>query len=133
MGAVPAQLGSQASARHSCKRGHLVRAFYLSIGLASPSLDVETCGVGFFLKFEAWVLKFLLRRRQFPNPDIPEPNLAVMILQQNVPFYFIPKSRRILELAFGNRAFLGFAAAGVIQHLGPIQPVLDLVSLNHNS
>src|SRR5882762_7680300 len=79
------------------------------------------------------VTAMLLLYRQFPNLDVPEPTLVVVIGQHNVTFNLAAESGRTPELALGDAGLHSVAAQFVFQHLRPIEPVLDVVALNQHA
>src|SRR5262245_10034902 len=66
------------------------------------------------------------RRPQLTNPDIAEPHLVAVVLQQDVPLELRAPAGLILELALRLRGLQRRALQLVLDHLHAVQPMLDV-------
>ena len=72
-------------------------------------------------------------RRQFPNPDVPEPRLVAVIGQHDATLDFFAEARLVLELGPGHGRLDFSAAQFVFDHLDAIEPVLDMFALDEDA
>ena len=65
--------------------------------------------------------------------DVSKPDVAVVVLQQQMAFHTVAETGYVLEFAFGNAGFHLLAATFILENLHAIEPMLDMISLNQNA
>src|SRR5437899_9936057 len=65
--------------------------------------------------------------------EVSEPDVAPVILQQEMTFHPVAEAGDILEFAFSDSRLDRRAAALVLEHFGAIEPMLDVISADDNA
>jgi hypothetical protein len=96
-------------------------------GHSCPQQLPKTGQLGFPVS-EAYHLRPFCVASEITDFDISEPNVASVILEQDVAFDPVPETRSVLKFALCNDRLERLRTTLVLEHLYPVQPMLDMLT-----